>query len=56
LELDGQKNIIEDDGMIENGVKVIELKGDRQMVKQNKPKNSNSFLKYRLQEFKDYIR
>lgn len=35
---------------------MVELKGDRQLVKQNKPKNNNNPLRYRLQEFKDYIR
>lgn len=48
VEESGQKTIVEDESLIEKGVKVIELQGDKQTIKQNKAKYDQNFLKYRL--------
>lgn len=35
---------------------MIELRGDKQTVRQNRQKFDQNYLKYRLREFKDYIK
>lgn len=54
----GQKDILQNISLIEKGVRIIELRGDKQTVKENKTKQKydKNFLNYRLREFKDYIK